>query len=734
MPVTDEATVMAWEDGERERWLSRIAALGHGPEQPGWADAVDAAGDFTDLPARQVSWLLAEGPEATARKLLGKTDELRYRVPQRIDLSRVAVARLGVDALPLAVAGTAHSADQMGVLMLPFRGPEPARLVAGWLRHLGSARLWARLWLERHVETAARALVPATIGRAGAGRRNAEDAVRYLASIGHGPMLITTAEGYGASVHAAVIALVGPDDGVLTPVPPLFSTPARAARRAKVPSWLNLGDLPKISLADGGIMSVEDTGRLILALTSSRLADPPEPAPGDPEGPFGRPMVVESWEAAQPMVAPPDPEVEKLIAGCDRPSLAEFGRALMEAWISGGLPPSEAWVVVAQAHLGDDATVDYLAPKVRAWPQDSRHQRAIEGYAVLCAIGSDAAMRHLLAIEQRMSRGSRNDRLRVYLAQVAAGRGMTVAQVADRLAPTLGLDAGITLDYGPRSFPVVTDEHLTAFVQGPTGKLLARPPKPGVRDTKPEAYPWFLQFKKDLRAAAAVQLVRLERDMFARYARPARDLPGFLLPHPILGPIARRLLWGEYDAGDRLIRAVRVAEDGTLADLDDDTVTLDGDARVRIVHPAELGDDLTAWARVFADYEIMQPFPQVNRPAVVLTAAERAATSLPGFGPVRNDRFDEPVNGRWHGEGHGTSYTPYTRLWTELPGGLTLLAELDKPVSTSSYDPVSEHRITEIWVDEAPSDHFGAARRIPFGDCDPVALSEALVELYALRG
>ncbi|MEV0898936.1 hypothetical protein [Actinoplanes sp. NPDC049802] len=374
--MTDEATVMAWEDGERERWLSRSTALGHGPEQPGWADAAAAALDLTGLTPRQVSWLFADGPEATARKLLAQTDDLRYRAPHRIDLSQVTVARLGVDALPLAVAGAAGSADLMGVLLLPFRGPEPARLVAGWLRHLGSARLWARLWLRRHAESAARALVPATAGRAGAARRNAEDAVRYLASIGHGPMLITTAEAYGTGAHAAVVALVAPgDEAALTPVPSLFSTPGRAPRRVKVPSWLNLDELPKILLTEGGTLPADEVGRLILALTSSRLADPPEPAPGDPSGPDGRPVVVESSAAAQPTVAPPGPEVKTLIAGCDRASLAEFGRALMEAWIAGGLPPSEAWVVVAQAHLGDDATMDHLAPKVRAWPQDSRHQR-----------------------------------------------------------------------------------------------------------------------------------------------------------------------------------------------------------------------------------------------------------------------------------------------------------------------------------------------------------------------
>ncbi|GAB3854036.1 hypothetical protein [Dactylosporangium cerinum] len=45
-----------------------------------------------------------------------------------------------------------------------------------------------------------------------------------------------------------------------------------------------------------------------------------------------------------------------------------------------------------------------------------------------------------------------------------------------------------------------------------------------------------------------------------------------------------------------------------------------------------------------------------------------------------------------------------------------------------------EQRITELWADESWSEHWQVTRRIPMGRCDPAALSEALVEVYALRG
>ncbi|MEU8241825.1 DUF4132 domain-containing protein [Actinoplanes missouriensis] len=714
--ICPDTTEMAWADGERELWASRAEALDHGREQPDWALAATSADKLANLTPQQVSWLFVKGPDASARALMAQPSLLRNR--QRIDLHRVAIARFERDAFALAHHEAGANADRLGLLMLPFRGPEAATLIAGWLRNLGSSRLWARLWLERHPESAARALIPAAAGRPGRARQNAGDALRHLAAIGCEPIIRKTAIGYGRSTPGLIDQLLNP--------PP--------AGAPKPPEWAVPDQLPEILLAGGGIMPDGDVTALIEALSLSRLADPPEPAPGDPapDG-AGLPLIVESSAARQPLVAPPVPAAQMLIARADRRSAAAFGRALLDAWLAADMPAAHAWVVPAQAHLGDDATFDRLAPLVRSWPPKGRYARAIDGFAVLATAGTDTALRHLLSIEVNMSGGPTNERAVDYLTQASARRGLSVTQLADRLTVTHGLDTGVTLDYGSRVFPVVTDDHLAVHVTGPDGRLLARPPKPGVKDTDPDAYQHFLRFKKELRVTVSAQIARFQREMLAHLLRPARDLPGVLLPHPILGPIARRLLWGEYDADHRLVRALRIAEDGSLADVNDKTAAVGGDAPLGIVHPAEVGADLGEWAQIFADYEILQPFPQVNRPAVTLTAEQRAATSLAGFGPVAPDGIAEMVAGRWRGNGYYSPAHLHTQLTRELPGELTLLVELTPGVPMSTYTaPAGEQRITEIWLDHSWSDHWQLARRIPFGAADPAALSEVLVELYAL--
>ncbi|WP_433061068.1 DUF4132 domain-containing protein [Dactylosporangium sp. CS-033363] len=681
--MAPDTPLMVWHPGERDSWLSRAAALDHGREEPDWAGLATRAGRLSDLTPPQVAWLLSRGPSAAASRLL--PSPLPVWQTQRIDLVRVAVARFELDALSLALQEAEANADGLGFVLLPFRAPEVAVLVAGWLRNLGSSRLFARLWLRRHAETAVRTLEPLAHGKPGRPRQNAEDALEYLS--------------------AAVLP-----ESLLPP--------------AMVAALGSEGRLPRWARSVRGTLTDDEATRLIRLLTRSRLAEAPEPAPGDPTVP----VVVESSAAVQPLVAAAGPELERMVARCERASLAAFGRALLRAWLDDKMPAAESWVLLAQAHIGDDATMDELAPLIRSWPPKSRYARAIDGYAVLATVGSDAALRHLLAIAANMSGGAMNDRADDYLRQAAARRGLSPTQLADRLASTHGLDAGLTIDYGGRVFAVDTDEHLTPFATDSDGRRMARPPKPGAKDTNPDAYKQFQQLTKELRATAVAHTVRFEQDMLTRRLRPARDLHEVLLPHPILGPLARRLLWGERD------RAFRVAEDGSFADVRDVSTTVHPDAQIAVVHPADLGADLAGWSQLLLDYEVLQPFPQVHRPVAVLTEGERAATSLAGFGPVATGRVDALLNGRrWHGNAYQTASNRHTQLAHPLPGGRSLLIELSPGVPTVVRDPDQPQWITEIWADDAWSSHWQLARRTPLGDCDPAALSELLVALFALK-
>jgi len=199
-------------------------------------------------------------------------------------------------------------------------------------------------------------------------------------------------------------------------------------------------------------------------------------------------------------------------------------------------------------------------------------------------------------------------------AAIRAQRGDEQQVLAD-----LGLDASgtLVLDFGPRSFRVVFDESLKPAVLDETKKRLPDLPKPKQTDDAEkakEATDTWKALKKDAKVLAAGQLLRLEVAMCAqrRWATPV--FRRFLVDHPLLAHVVRRLLWGTYDGAGQLASTFRVEEDSSFADAQDGTIDLASDASVGIVHRLDLDDAAAgAWGQIFADYEVLQPFAQTPR-------------------------------------------------------------------------------------------------------------------------
>jgi hypothetical protein len=125
------------------------------------------------------------------------------------------------------------------------------------------------------------------------------------------------------------------------------------------------------------------------------------------------------------------------------------------------------------------------------------------------------------------------------------------------------------------------------------------------------------------------------RGQFARFEQmmvSARRLePGVF--HRLYRTIpAQHVLWGAYDARDELRGTFRLDEEYEPVDSDDEPFVFERHARIGVVHPAELGPHAScAWAEVFADYELVPHFEQLQRPACHLTVDEGADTLFTDF-------------------------------------------------------------------------------------------------------
>ncbi|MFF8591097.1 DUF4132 domain-containing protein [Streptomyces sp. NPDC015220] len=699
-PTAPPARVV-WQPGERDAWAATESSLARWRRDHDWAEETETLRRGGQLKDVRHAHLFVVGAPDVVRPLLADCAPEDYWGGE--EALKPVAARFEVDAQPLLLRAAARHPATLGPLLLPYLDVTVAGQVCDWLARLKSADATARAWLSRHALAAVPVLVPHAVGRAGTARRGAEQALRLLAAAHGAEEVLRAAAGCGTEAGEIV--------GELLSVDPLES--ALPARMPAVGAWADPALLPQILLFGGGALPADAVRH---ALTMLALSKPGEVYPG----------------------------VRVLTAHCTAESLAAFAWGVFEQWRLIGMPAKESWALRALGLLGDDGTVRRLTPVLRAWPGEGAHHRAVEGLDVLAAIGTDVALMHLHGIAQRVPFKALKARAQEKIAEVAEGLGLTGEQLGDRLVPDFGLDSdgSTVIDYGARRFTVGFDEQLRPYVRDADGKRRKALPAPGAKDD-PELAPAerkrFATLKKDVRTVAADQVRRLEAAMVAQRVWTADEFRELFVSHPLLWHLVRRLVWlGRTDGGDGsggtggTVTAFRVAEDRTFADVDDNEFALPEGASVRLAHPLDLSaEELRAWSELFADYEILQPFPQLGRPVHAFTEEEAASHRLTRFEGVT-----VPV-GRLlgltkRGWARGVPQDAGVERWFHRPLGRDrhLVIALDEGIAVGVPDMFPDQTFETVWLDTEPGDYW-PRRRFPlrFGDLDPVVASELLADL-----
>ncbi len=111
-----------------------------------------------------------------------------------------------------------------------------------------------------------------------------------------------------------------------------------------------------------------------------------------------------------------------------------------------------------------------------------------------------------------------------------------------------------------------------------------------------------------LRILFAQTSARLEIHRKNQEGWPAHVWRELFLEHPYMSFWSRRVLWSLTDG-----RTFRVCEDLTLADSSDDAFTLPDGARVHVTDAQTISTpELSRWAELFTDYEIVNPTEQFS--------------------------------------------------------------------------------------------------------------------------
>ncbi len=218
------------------------------------------------------------------------------------------------------------------------------------------------------------------------------------------------------------------------------------------------------------------------------------------------------------------------------------------------------------------------------------------------------------------------------------------------------------------------------------GKVRKSPPRPVVLQYATDIKDLKGQIK-DLKQVLSAQRDRIERGYLQK---KEWDYPVWrerYLDHPVVGVVARRLIWSFESAGTTLT--------GTWLDSSDGGSLVDGAANpvnplpsstVRLWHPVnDSTDGISLWRNYFEARRIRQPFKQAHREVYTLTDAERHTAGY-------SNRF----------AAHILRQHPYHAL-CEVRGWRDKLRLMVDDEYEPSHRNLPEHAIrAEFWVESAP--------------------------------
>ncbi|MFJ2767466.1 DUF4132 domain-containing protein [Streptomyces sp. NPDC087300] len=240
------------------------------------------------------------------------------------------------------------------------------------------------------------------------------------------------------------------------------------------------------------------------------------------------------------------------------------------------------------------------------------------GVTALVRTEGDAALAELARLASRVTFKTTLKMINAGLEARADALGLSREEVEELAVPAYGLT-----DVG-RAVRRLGDCEAELTVHGPkaalrwrnaAGKQVKAPPAEVKRD-HPDELKELKAAVKDIDKMLSAQAERLDRQFLARREWPYAAWRERCLDHPLLGTLARRLLWTVDGTPCGFA-------DGELRTLTGAPVT-DG-ATVGLWHP--VGRDtaeITAWRDWLERHGVTQPFKQAHREVYVLTDAERA--------------------------------------------------------------------------------------------------------------
>lgn len=210
------------------------------------------------------------------------------------------------------------------------------------------------------------------------------------------------------------------------------------------------------------------------------------------------------------------------------------------------------------------------------------------------------------------------------LENAAQRLGMTAAEIEEMSVPGYGLsDAGLRRDEfeDVLSEVRVNGSDVEQVWSRKDGKALSNVPR-AIKEKYPEELKEISQAVKDIRKMLPAQRDRIDNLYLIQKKWPLSVWRARYLDHPLVGTIARRLIW-KFSKDDQVATAIWF--EGRLVGRDHHALDwLDDSTSVELWHPIDAETEVVLeWRQWLLEHEVRQPFKQAYREIYLLTDAER---------------------------------------------------------------------------------------------------------------
>ena len=233
--------------------------------------------------------------------------------------------------------------------------------------------------------------------------------------------------------------------------------------------------------------------------------------------------------------------------------------------------------------------------------------------------GGEVALGQLAMLKVRVKFGTAQKQIEKAFDALAASMGLPREEIEELGVPSYGLgEVGLLREeLGEHAAEVRVDgsDVKLAFFK-PDGKPMKSVPA-AVKKEHADELKELKQTQKDVAGMLPAQASRLDALFLADKSWPIATWRERYLDHPLVGTLARRLIWAVDGTPAAWL-------DGALVDVDDVPLQAGEDATVRLWHPIDSDPaGIEAWRAWLERHRVTQPFKQAHRELYLLTDAER---------------------------------------------------------------------------------------------------------------